>query len=101
LLDERGGVRDEQMQTIRRAVMWRPFIVDLWDTRLARWQPQRYEPEVSGDSGAVSLEAEIRYHLLAESRRKRIGYVIGTPISYTVFRKRIPLMAGFEGEADE
>jgi hypothetical protein len=101
LLDERGGVRDEQMQTIQRTVMWRPFIVDLWDTRLARWQPRRYELEVPGDSGAVSVEAEIRYHLLAESRRKRIGYVNGAPISYTVFRERIPLMAGFEGEADD
>ena len=83
------------MQTIQRTLMWRPFIVDLWDTRLARWQPRRYELEVAGDSGAVSVEAEIRYHLLAESRRKRIGYVNGAPISYTVFRERIPLMAGF------
>jgi hypothetical protein len=101
LLDERGGVLDEQIQTIKRTVMWRPFIVDLWDTRLQRWQPRRYELEVPGDSRAVNVEAEIRYHLLAESRRKRIGYENRTPISYSVFRKQIPLQAGVEGQADE
>jgi hypothetical protein len=29
--------------------------------------------------------------LLAESRRKRIGYENKTPINYAVFRKQIPL----------
>jgi hypothetical protein len=91
LLDEQGGVLNEQNHTIQRTVMWRPFIVDLWDTRLALWQPRRYELEVPVDSRAVKVEAEIRYHLLAESRRKRIGYENKTPINYAVFRKQIPL----------
>jgi hypothetical protein len=49
----------------------------------------------------VNVETEIRYHLLAESWRKRIGYENRTPISYTVFRQQIRLKGGFEGEADE
>jgi hypothetical protein len=97
LLDEQGRVLDEQKHTLERTVMWRPFIVDLRDTRLARWQPRRYELEVPVDSQAVKVKAEIRYHLLADSRRKRIGYENSAPINYTVFRKQIPLTAGREG----
>ncbi len=101
LLDEQGRVLDEQRHTIKRTVMWRPFIIDLWDTRLPRWQPRQYELEVPGDSGAVKVEAEIRYHLLDESRRKRIGYVNKTPINYEVFRKQILLKADFNSAAYE
>lgn len=93
-LNEQGRVLDEQSHTIKRTVMWRPFIVDLWDTRLPRWQPRQYELEVPGDSGAVKVEAEIRYHLLAEKRRKQIGYENKTPINYEVFRKQILLQVG-------
>jgi hypothetical protein len=96
LLDDQGGVLDEQHHTIKRTVMWRPFIIDLKDNRLARWQPRRYELEVPVDSRAVKIEAEIRYHLLAESRRKRIGYENTTPINYAVFRKQILLQSGME-----
>ena len=53
------------------------------------------------DSGAVKVEAEIRYHLLAESRRKRIAYDNDTPIDYTVFHKQIPLQAEPGGGSDE
>ncbi|VAW75930.1 hypothetical protein MNBD_GAMMA15-947 [hydrothermal vent metagenome] len=91
LLDDQNKVLDETQYTIKRTVMWRPFIVDLWDTRLPRWQPRQYQLEVPGNSEAVKVEAEIRYHLLAESRRKRIGYENTTPINYEVFRQQIPL----------
>ena len=94
LLDEQGRVLDEQTHTIKRTIMWRPFIVDLWDTRLPRWQPRQYELVVPGDSKAVQVEAEIRYHLLAEERRQRIGYENKTPINYEVFRKQLLLQAG-------
>ncbi|HEC27985.1 MAG TPA: hypothetical protein ENI65_00145 [Gammaproteobacteria bacterium] len=101
LLDKNGGVIDEQSHTIIRTVMWRPFIVDLWDTRLPRWQPRRYKLEVPAGSPAVKVEAEIRYHLLAESRRKRIGYKNKTPINYEVYRKQIPLLQRLKGTENE
>jgi len=94
LLDKQNKLLDERHYTIKRTVMWRPFIVDLWDTRLPRWQPRQYRLEVPGNSAAVKVEAEISYHLLAESRRKRIDYKTTTPISYEVFREQIPLNTG-------
>lgn len=101
LLNEQGGVLDEQTHTIKRTVMWRPFIVDLRDTRLARWQPRRFDLEIPVDGSAVTVEAEVRYHLLAERRRKRIGYENRTPINYTVFHKKIPINHVKEKATDE
>ncbi|GMR08617.1 MAG: hypothetical protein BMS9Abin26_1623 [Gammaproteobacteria bacterium] len=91
LLDEQGRVLDEQSHKIIRTLLWRPVIVDLWDTRLPRWQPRQYELEVPRDSKAVKVEAEIRYYLVAEKRRKRIGYENKAPLNYEVFRKQIRL----------
>jgi hypothetical protein len=93
-LDERGEVLDEERHTLQRTVMWRPFIVDLWDSRLPRGQPRAYELDVPGAGDAATVEAEVRYHLLAESRRKRIGYRNTTPIHYEVFRRQIALRSG-------
>jgi len=101
LLDAEGNVLVEQQDTLKRTIMWRPFIVDLRDTRLVRWQPRHFDLEVPATSGAVTVEAEVRYHLLAESRRRRIGYENRAPISYTVFRKQIPLAGSREGADDE
>ncbi len=91
LLDEGGEILSVKNHTLERTVMWRPLIVDLQDTRLPRGEPREYELEVGSDTGAVQVEAEIRYHLLAESRRERIEYENRTPIDYEVFRQRIPL----------
>ncbi|MEN8108150.1 MAG: multiheme c-type cytochrome [Pseudomonadota bacterium] len=96
LLDREGKVLKEQSHSIRRTVMWRPFIVDLWDTRLPRWQPRNYELSVPANSKQkpAAVEAVVRYHLLDESRRKRIGYENEAPIAYEVFRQKISLYAG-------
>lgn len=91
LLDKNDVIISEKKHTLKRTVMWRPFIVDLSDTRLQRYKPRQYEFEVPADSEAVKVEAEIRYHLLDESRRKRINYKNKTPINYEVFRKQIML----------
>lgn len=61
-------------------------IVDLWDTRLPRGEPRRFSLEVP-EHGTI-VAAEVRYHLLAESRRRRIGYLNSEPISYPVFVER-------------
>ena len=91
LLDKQGKVLAEQNHTIKRTVMWRPFIVDLWDTRLPRWQPRKYDLQIPGDSTAVKVEAVVRYHLLDEKRRRRINYENRTPIDYEIFNKQILL----------
>ena len=87
---------EESNRSIKRTVMWWPFIVDLWDTRLPRWQPRSYELPVPADSKQkpAAVEAVVRYHLLDESLRKRIGYENKDPITYEVFRKKIYLQSG-------
>ncbi len=81
-----GRVLREKHAALKRSVMWRPFIVDLSDTRLPRGEPRRYT--LTLPPGSHTVEAEVRYHLLAESRRQRIGYRNTEPISYTVFEER-------------
>jgi hypothetical protein len=90
-LDQQGDILNEQRHTVRRIVMWRPFIIDLWDNRLVRWQPRRYRLEVPAQGAAMKVEAEIRYHLLDEDRRERIGYDNATPIQYVIFSRQIAL----------
>jgi hypothetical protein len=85
-LDAGGRVIREAAYTVERTVLWRPFIVDLWDTRLPRAAPRRYVLPLP--SHTRSIEAEVRYHLLGEPRRKRIGYEPGEPISYVIFEQR-------------
>lgn len=85
-LDASGRVLRETNGTLARTILWRPFIVDLRDSRLAWGERRRYVLEVP--SGAASIEAQVRYHLLAESRRKRIGYEPTEPIAHIVFDQR-------------
>ena len=81
-----GRVLRELTDTLERTILWRPFIVDLRDTRLPHDASRRFTLEVTADTHAV--EAQVRYHLLAEARRKRIGYEPGEPISYVIFDQR-------------
>jgi len=43
---------------------------------------------------SVAVETIVRYHMLDEKRRKRIGYENKSPIAYEVFRQRLSLVAG-------
>jgi hypothetical protein len=45
----------------------------------------------------VAVEAVVRYHLLDEARRKRIGYQNEEPIAYKVFRSRVSLSGSKSG----
>jgi len=91
VLDKQNNVLNESSNIIRRNVMWRPFIIDLTDTRLPRGQPRSYAIEISDPEKTISVEAIVRYHLLDEKRRQRIGYENKTPIAYDVFRQKIEL----------
>jgi len=90
LLDAAGHVLQSQTHTIERTVLWRPFIVDLWDTRLKPGEPRQYS--IAFDPGvpqATSVEAVVRYEMMDASHRAALHYR-GT-VSYVVFQKRIPL----------
>ncbi len=99
LLDAGGRVLDEAHHTLKRTIMWRPFIVDLWDTRLLPKEPRTYvfEFNPTREQDAVAVEAVVRYHLLDEARRKRIGYQNEEPIAYEVYRKHVPLSGSTPG----
>ena len=96
LLDRNGAVLRAKEFVLSRTIMWRPFIVDLWDDRLPRGEPRVYRFEYAdGDNlGVVAIEASVRYHLLAEVRRQRIEYENVDPIAYDVYRSRIALKRG-------
>ncbi len=98
VFDQQGHVLNEKTKSLIRSVLWRPFIIDLNDTRLARWQPRTYTIDIIDKKKAVSVEASIRYHLMNEKRRKRIKYKNKTPIAYDVFRKKISLAVKTEGK---
>jgi len=93
--DVGGRVLAEENYTLRRTILWRPVIVDLWDTRLARGERRDYNIEfASGDGTALVLDAEVRYFLVDEKRRKRIGYDAEEETSYSVFRRSVSLDGG-------
>lgn len=93
LLDRNGDVLDKRHHTLKRTILWRPFIIDLWDTRLPRDQPRTYDIEfsASGETAPAAIEAVVRYFLVDEKRRKRIGYEDKDATFYEVYRQRVPL----------
>lgn len=93
LLDKDGGVVDEEFHTLKRTLMWRPFIIDLWDTRLARGETRTFDIEFpnEGDGSPVALEAVVKYFLVDENRRKRIGYDDKDATYFEVYRRRLDL----------
>ena len=92
LRDQDGNILDEQDHILRRTILWRPFIVDLWDTRLVSNRRQRYtfEFQTRAKPAPAELEITVRYHLLDEARRRRIGYENQDPISYVVYQTSLP-----------
>jgi hypothetical protein len=93
LLDQRGETIRRESFLMKRYILWRPFIVDLKDTRLAHGKPREYSIEFGrgGKNPPRRLEVTVMYHLLDEKRRRRIGYENKEPIAYTIYRDAIPL----------
>ena len=88
-----GAILRHQRHTLQRTIMWRPFIIDLWDTRLPAGRSRTYAFEFRADGSPppAALDVVIRYHLLDEARRKRMGYENSEPISYVVHQQRVPV----------
>lgn len=93
VLDDEGEILKEKNHKLKRTIMWRPFIVDLWDTRLPRGESRAYDIEFSTTSlpKPNQLEVIVRYFLVDDRRRERIGYDDKDASSYEVFRQFIPL----------
>ncbi len=95
LLGSNGEVLAEKVYTMKRYILWRPFIVDLRDTRLPFGQPRQYRFSVikRGSATPAFVDVTVRYHLLDEARRKRIGYNNVEPIAYPIYHEQISLGA--------
>jgi hypothetical protein len=91
LLDGDGNLLKERIHVMKRYILWRPFIVDLKDTRLAYGEPRTFEFSFKPDRGNPPsvLEVMVRYHLLDERRRRRIGYENKEPIAYPIYREKV------------
>lgn len=92
LLDKSGKIIKEEIFTMKRYIMWRPFIIDLMDTRLPYGESREYSFDFKKDKvRPATLDVKVRYHLLDEARRKRISYENSQPINYIIYQKEIPL----------
>jgi len=78
---------------LKRTILWRPFIFDLRDTRLRKNKPRTFtfSWKVDSTEDDILLDITVRYHLLDEARRKRIGYRNSDPISFALYRSSTPI----------
>jgi hypothetical protein len=93
LLDRGGKTLKHESFIMKRHILWRPFIVDLRDTRLPYGKPAEFPFEFDRDEGnpPAKLDVTVTYHLLDEERRKRIGYDNREAIAYPIYRETIAL----------
>ena len=58
---------------------------------IKRGEQRDYMLEIDNTRDVAYVEAEVRYHLLDEARRRRIGYDNQSPIQYPVFQQQLPI----------
>jgi len=91
LTDRNGAVLRREIHTLKRTILWRPFIIDLTDSRLPFGEPTAFTFDISPEERAKAtyLDLAVRYHLLDEKRRRRIGYQNASPIAYPIYGERL------------
>lgn len=91
LLDNKGNMLKEKIFKMKRYILWRPFIVDIKDTRLPFGKTKQFAFEFKKDTGNLPsvLNVTVNYHFLDEKRRKRIGFNNEKPISYPIYKESI------------
>ena len=69
------------------------MIIEYKDTRLPYRSPKiftfKFRPDP--ENPPSKLDVTVRYHLLDDARRKKIGYENREPIAYPIYRKMIQL----------
>ena len=93
LLDKEEKILKEKNYKMKRYILWRPFIVDIKDTRLPFNEPREFPFEFKTNSVSQPsiLDITVRYHLLDEKQRKKIGYENEEPIAYPIYNERVIL----------
>jgi len=95
LLDQKDRVIKEKTYRMKRYFLWRPLIIEYKDTRLPYRLPKTFTFKFRPDpeNPPSKLDVTVRYHLLDEARREKIGYENREPIAYPIYRKMIQLSA--------
>jgi hypothetical protein len=93
LLNKEEKVLKEKIYKMKRYIMWRPVILDIKDTRLPFNEPKEFAFEFKTNSvnQPSIFDITVRYHLLDEKQRKKIGYENKEPIAYPIYNERIIL----------
>ncbi|OYV75751.1 MAG: hypothetical protein B7Z66_11690 [Chromatiales bacterium 21-64-14] len=91
LLGSGGRTLEHEHYRLTRFIMWRPFVIQFWDTRLRPMVPQHFaiKADLQAYPDAVAVEAVVRYHLLPAAHRRKDRLPMDVAPSSTVFRKRI------------
>lgn len=94
LFNARGEQVGEEIYTMKRYIMWRPFIIEFADTRLVPDEAREFTFKIPNfsENPAILLRVVVKYHLLNESRRKRIAYQNKDPINYPIYQREISLL---------
>ena len=88
--DKKIILEKKTFKLIRR-ILWRPFIIELGDTRLKAKETRSFPFKLKRDDKTGYLQVTVKYHLLDEKRRKRIGYQNTEPIDFEIFFDQIDL----------
>lgn len=93
LIDNKGKIIKEKIYTMKRYILWRPFIIDIKDTRLPYGETKKFDFEFNMDSDNPPsvLDVTVRYHRLDEKRRQKIGFKNEEPIAYPIYKESIGL----------
>ena len=93
LINNKGKIIEEKAYEMKRYIMWRPFIVEIKDTRLPYNETKKYDFEFNMDSNNPPsvLDVTVRYHRLDEKRRQKIGFKNEEPIAYPIYKESIHL----------
>ncbi|MBB4199407.1 hypothetical protein CCR94_06120 [Rhodoblastus sphagnicola] len=89
VVDAAGTALKSQTFALERATIGRPFLIDLWDTRLRPNIAQNFALTVPADGKGAAVEAVVRYWLMSPTHRDRLDYRL--PISDEIYRERIPV----------
>ena len=97
LKDAQGKVLKQQSHTMSRWIIWKPFIVEVYENRLVPLASRDYSFRfrVPRQPEGLTLTTRIRYHILTDKQYEKLKTKYGlageVPYRFTVFERAFPL----------
>lgn len=97
LKDAQGKVLKQQSHTMSRWIIWKPFIVEVYENRLVPLASRDYtfSFRVPQQPEGLTLTTRIRYHILTDKQYEKLKTKYGlageVPYRFTVFERAFPL----------